>query len=65
MISFLDEYGVSLSVLFIVMCEMIAVCWFYGVKRFSNDIWKMLGFVPGLYWRICWTLCPFFIGVIF
>lgn len=63
MIPFLDEYGVSLSVLFIVMCEMIAVCWFYGVKRFSNDVRRMLGFVPGLYWRVCWTFCPFFIGV--
>lgn len=37
-IPFLDEYGVTLSVLFIVMCEMIAVCWFYGVARFSEDI---------------------------
>ncbi|ETN86119.1 Sodium:neurotransmitter symporter family protein [Necator americanus] len=37
-IPFLDEYGVSLSVLFIVTCEMVAVCWFYGIDRFSNDI---------------------------
>uniref|UniRef100_A0A1I8EKJ6 Uncharacterized protein n=1 Tax=Wuchereria bancrofti TaxID=6293 RepID=A0A1I8EKJ6_WUCBA len=57
-ISFLDEYGVSLSVLFIVMCEMIAVCWFYGIQQFSQDIQQMLGFYPGLYWRICWTCCP-------
>uniref|UniRef100_A0A914HFJ1 Transporter n=1 Tax=Globodera rostochiensis TaxID=31243 RepID=A0A914HFJ1_GLORO len=64
-IPFLDEYGVSLSVLFIVMCEMIAVCWFYGIRRFSEDIRLMLGFYPGLYWRCCWTLCPLFIGIIF
>ncbi|KAL3070268.1 hypothetical protein niasHS_016095 [Heterodera schachtii] len=64
-IPFLDEYGVSLSVLFIVMCEMIAVCWFYGIRRFSEDIHSMLGFYPGLYWRCCWTLCPLFIGIIF
>ena len=38
MVPFLDEYGVALSVLFIVICEMIAVCWFYGVNRFSEDI---------------------------
>lgn len=43
MIPFLDEYGVSLSVLFIVMMEMIAVCWFYGVERFSKNIRLMLG----------------------
>ncbi|VDL71430.1 unnamed protein product [Nippostrongylus brasiliensis] len=64
-IPFLDEYGVSLSVLFIVTCEMIAVCWFYGIDRFSNDIKSMLGFYPGIYWRICWMLCPVFISVIF
>ncbi|KAI6208107.1 Sodium-dependent serotonin transporter [Aphelenchoides besseyi] len=64
-IPFLDAYGVSLSVLFIVMCEMIAVCWFYGINRFSEDIRLMLGFYPGIYWRICWFSCPFFIGLIF
>uniref|UniRef100_A0A158QRA9 Transporter n=1 Tax=Haemonchus placei TaxID=6290 RepID=A0A158QRA9_HAEPC len=62
-IPFLDEYGVSLSVLFIVTCEMVAVCWFYGIDRFSNDIKSMLGFYPGIYWRICWMLCPIFISV--
>lgn len=62
-ITFLDEYGVSLSVLFIVMCEMVAVCWFYGIRRFSEDIHRMLGFYPGLYWRFCWTCCPVFIAV--
>ncbi|EYC03023.1 hypothetical protein Y032_0096g2905 [Ancylostoma ceylanicum] len=62
-IPFLDEYGVSLSVLFIVTCEMVAVCWFYGIDRFSNDIKAMLGFYPGLYWRVCWMMCPIFISV--
>ncbi|CAD5208801.1 unnamed protein product [Bursaphelenchus xylophilus] len=64
-IPFLDTYGVSLSVLFIVMCEMIAVCWFYGIQQFSEDIKHMLGFYPGLYWRVCWTCAPCFIALIF
>uniref|UniRef100_A0A0N5AHW2 Transporter n=1 Tax=Syphacia muris TaxID=451379 RepID=A0A0N5AHW2_9BILA len=64
-VQFLDTYGVSLSVLFIVVCEMIAVCWFYGIKRFSEDVKKMIGFYPGIYWRLCWMFCPFFIGIIF
>ncbi|CAI4230901.1 unnamed protein product [Auanema sp. JU1783] len=64
-IPFLDEYGVSLSVLFMVTCEMIAVCWFYGVDRFCMDIKTMLGIYPGLYWRVCWLLSPFFIMSIF
>ncbi|VDK41932.1 unnamed protein product [Anisakis simplex] len=64
-IEFLDEYGVTLSVLFIVMCEMVAVCCFYGIRRFSEDVRQMLGFYPGIYWRFCWTCCPLFIGVSF
>jgi hypothetical protein len=35
-----------------------------GVQRFSNDIEEMLGFQPGLYWKICWAvLCPLFLFV--
>ncbi|VDM39508.1 unnamed protein product [Toxocara canis] len=64
-IPYLDEYGVSLSVLFIVMCEMVAVCWFYGISRFSEDVRQMLGFYPGFYWRFCWMCCPIFIATIF
>lgn len=30
-----------------------------------QDIHTMLGFYPGLYWRVCWTCCPVFIGIIF
>lgn len=25
-----------------------------GVDRFSEDIQRMLGFKPGIYWRLCW-----------
>ncbi|CAG9529517.1 unnamed protein product [Cercopithifilaria johnstoni] len=64
-IPFIDEYGVSLSILFIVMCEMVAVCWFYGIRQFSKDIQQMLGFYPGLYWRFCWTCCPVVMTTIF
>lgn len=62
-ILFLDEYGVSLSLMFIVICETVAVFWFYGVERFSQDIHQMLGFSPGLYWRICWLCCPILMTV--
>lgn len=27
---------------------------FVGVERFSDDIKSMLGFRPGIFWRICW-----------
>uniref|UniRef100_A0AC35TNG3 Transporter n=1 Tax=Rhabditophanes sp. KR3021 TaxID=114890 RepID=A0AC35TNG3_9BILA len=64
-IPFLDTYGVSLSILFMVMMEMIVVCWFYGINRFCEDAKQMLGFYPGPYWRYCWMCCPVFIGIIF
>lgn len=25
-----------------------------GVDRFSEDIERMMGFKPGIYWRLCW-----------
>ncbi len=25
-----------------------------GVDRFSEDIERMTGFKPGIYWRLCW-----------
>ena len=35
-----------------------------GVQRFSRDIEKMLGFQPGLYWKVCWVaICPLFLFV--
>ncbi|KAG7263176.1 LOW QUALITY PROTEIN: hypothetical protein CRUP_002206 [Coryphaenoides rupestris] len=42
------------SILFGVLIEAIGVSWFYGVDRFSEDIERMMGFKPGLYWRLCW-----------
>uniref|UniRef100_A0A8C4DKH3 Transporter n=1 Tax=Dicentrarchus labrax TaxID=13489 RepID=A0A8C4DKH3_DICLA len=49
-----DKYAAGTSILFAVLIEAIGVSWFYGVDRFSEDIEKMMGFKPGLYWRLCW-----------
>ena len=55
----LDEFGLSVTLLTVVMLESIAVTWFYGVRRFQDDINSMLGFYPGIYWVVCWTaICP-------
>uniref|UniRef100_A0A4W3K5X0 Transporter n=1 Tax=Callorhinchus milii TaxID=7868 RepID=A0A4W3K5X0_CALMI len=50
----LDKFAAETSILFGVLIETIGVSWFYGVDRFSNDIEKMIGKRPGLYWRLCW-----------
>lgn len=35
-----------------------------GVDRFSEDIQRMMGFKPGLYWRLCWKfVSPVFLLV--
>ncbi|XP_078524472.1 sodium-dependent noradrenaline transporter [Lissotriton helveticus] len=50
----LDSFAAGTSILFAVLMEAIGVSWFYGVDRFSEDIEQMMGFKPGLYWRLCW-----------
>ncbi|XP_074640603.1 sodium-dependent serotonin transporter-like [Tubulanus polymorphus] len=62
----LDHHGVPISILFIVFIEAIALNWFYGVNRFSDDVQMMLGYRPGIFWRICWAgICPIFCLVLF
>ncbi|XP_076849395.1 sodium-dependent noradrenaline transporter [Brachyhypopomus gauderio] len=61
----LDTYAAGTSILFGVLVEAIGVSWFYGVDRFSEDIERMMGFKPGLYWRLCWKfVSPAFLLVV-
>ncbi|XP_038610042.1 sodium-dependent noradrenaline transporter [Tachyglossus aculeatus] len=53
-LTLLDTFAAGTSILFAVLMEAIGVSWFYGVDRFSDDIQQMMGFKPGLYWRLCW-----------
>uniref|UniRef100_A0A672QDG4 Transporter n=1 Tax=Sinocyclocheilus grahami TaxID=75366 RepID=A0A672QDG4_SINGR len=33
-----------------------------GTTRFCNDVQLMLGFAPGVFWRVCWVaICPCFL----
>ncbi|KAK7862774.1 hypothetical protein R5R35_013837 [Gryllus longicercus] len=50
----LDRYAAGYSMLFAVLFESIAVSWIYGTQRFCDDIKDMIGFSPGVYWRVCW-----------
>jgi len=35
-----------------------------GLDQFCKDIHQMLGFVPSIYWRLCWkVISPLFILV--
>ncbi|XP_015118294.1 sodium-dependent dopamine transporter [Diachasma alloeum] len=58
----LDRYAAGYSMLFAVLAEAIAVSWIYGTDRFCADIKDMIGFSPGIYWRVCWKfVAPLFI----
>ncbi|XP_015595670.1 sodium-dependent dopamine transporter isoform X2 [Cephus cinctus] len=58
----LDRYAAGYSMLFAVLAEAIAVSWIYGADRFCADIKDMIGFSPGVYWRVCWKfVAPIFI----
>uniref|UniRef100_G3NKB5 Transporter n=1 Tax=Gasterosteus aculeatus TaxID=69293 RepID=G3NKB5_GASAC len=49
-----NDYGANFSLLFIVLIEVIAVSYIYGIKRFEKDIEDMLGHRPNWYWKIMW-----------
>ncbi|KAJ8312336.1 LOW QUALITY PROTEIN: hypothetical protein KUTeg_009709 [Tegillarca granosa] len=53
-INLLDRHAAPISLLFICFIEAIA-----GVQKFSNDIRSMLGYEPGIFWKVCWVgICP-------
>ncbi|XP_069136262.1 sodium-dependent serotonin transporter-like [Argopecten irradians] len=65
-INLLDRHAAPISLIFICFCEAIAVSWFYGVQRFSNDIKSMVGFEPGIFWKVCWVaICPISLLLLF
>jgi len=52
----MDTYGASLSVMVIAVAEMVAIMWLYGANNFCKDLQAMLGFYPGIYFKVCWIV---------
>uniref|UniRef100_A0A670ZBN6 Transporter n=1 Tax=Pseudonaja textilis TaxID=8673 RepID=A0A670ZBN6_PSETE len=50
-----NDYAATLSLLLIVLVETIAVCYIYGLKRFSKDLCVMIGHEPSWYWKVLWA----------
>ncbi|OCU01692.1 sodium-dependent serotonin transporter [Xenopus laevis] len=64
-VKLLEQFGAGCPIIAVVFLEAIAVSWFYGIQRFSNDVKSMLGFAPGIFWRICWVaISPAFLAFI-
>ncbi|XP_072921939.1 solute carrier family 6 member 4b [Hemitrygon akajei] len=64
-VKLMEDFGSGSCLIAVVLLESIAVSWFYGVQQFCNDIRTMLGFAPGLFWRVCWVgISPAFLAFI-
>nr|XP_028606381.1 sodium- and chloride-dependent transporter XTRP3 isoform X2 [Podarcis muralis] len=50
-----NDYAATLSLLLIVLVETMAVCYVYGLRRFSKDLSVMSGHKPSWYWKIMWA----------
>ena len=49
-----DTFAGSMGLIIIAFFELIVTNYVYGHKKFSDDIQKMIGERPGLYWQIMW-----------
>jgi len=62
-----NTYAASgVTLLWMAMCESIAIGWVYGIDRFYDDMRSMLGFRPHNYFSVCYKyLIPIFTFGIF
>ncbi|XP_071785464.1 sodium-dependent noradrenaline transporter-like [Asterias amurensis] len=61
-----ERFAAGASLLFVVMLEAIGISWLYGIDNFKDNIREMLGFAPGIWWRLCWKIfAPLFLVFIF
>lgn len=49
-----DTFAGSMGLIVIAFFESIVISYVYGHKKFSNDIEKMIGVRPGIYWQATW-----------
>ncbi|KAL3231215.1 hypothetical protein MRX96_048481 [Rhipicephalus microplus] len=62
----MDTYAGGAAVLFIAICEIVGLMWFYGVNRFCADLKLMLGHDIGWYWKASWLVfSPCILGFLF
>ncbi|CAL4064796.1 unnamed protein product, partial [Meganyctiphanes norvegica] len=51
-----DYFGGGFIIFVLVIVEVIAVNWIYGMKNFISDIKFMLHVDLGIYWKFCWLI---------
>ncbi|XP_048237027.1 sodium- and chloride-dependent glycine transporter 2-like isoform X2 [Haliotis rufescens] len=55
-LTLMNDYCASYALLLICLCELVAVIWVYGLKKFCRDVELMLGFQPNYYWQATWLV---------
>ncbi|KAL6463846.1 hypothetical protein MHYP_G00282370 [Metynnis hypsauchen] len=61
----MDHYTAIVSIMFLAFFEVVAICWFYGVRRLSSNLEEMTGKRPNIFFRVCWMLiCPLLVTII-
>ncbi|XP_048190854.1 sodium- and chloride-dependent transporter XTRP3 [Perognathus longimembris pacificus] len=50
-----NDYSATLSVLLVVLVEIIAVCYVYGLRRFESDLQATTGRALNWYWKAMWA----------
>ncbi|KAL1442490.1 hypothetical protein MTO96_030772 [Rhipicephalus appendiculatus] len=55
-LNLMDTYAGGGAVLFIAICEIVGLMWFYGLNRFCADLKLMLGHDIGWYWKASWLV---------
>ncbi|XP_006631949.2 sodium-dependent proline transporter isoform X1 [Lepisosteus oculatus] len=51
----LDDYSAGFGLMVVVITSCFVISRIYSVQRFSRDIKMMLGFEPGIYFKMCWN----------
>ena len=56
----MDSYGAGFALIVFGLIETIGLSWFYGVRRFTNDIRTMIGdgfvdFFMFYWWPLMWS----------
>ena len=61
-----DTQAGGMSLLFIATVEVFGIGWCYGPERLRVQVSQMIGYMPGIWWNICWRyITPCILSVIF
>lgn len=65
-VQFMDFFGTSPSIMLVVLCELIATAWLYGMDKFNRDVETMTGRKPSIYWQItCRYVAPLILFILY